>query len=359
MVPLTSRMLIYALLLCFCLVGLTTLTGSLVSRSRHSRTHSKSLCTDHPCVGIPAVLQIVNSHVNHISAIWDLVEGLGHPGLNFHPTAQRLDRATCQSCPVIHHDLKSERFLYRMHQFLWIADNLDQQLTYSLLPSAVHRFGIILKTLLQTQETLTEIELSQARDRAVPGSRLDLRAAETDSILNATVGQIVAKMNTVCETVLEESKRATPLALNASSLGAELALGLDGELVRVHNALNRLPWWDTWTLDHWMGMSRSYRHRAYLRFFEDEQQVLRLLVTEASYIYDNLADLNHYCLWYTTDENIHSVHTYNATKLVTTESLAQDIKAVTNRIRITGALGKDPEVLGWRPRRARSAHRIN
>ncbi|KAJ7147379.1 hypothetical protein C8R46DRAFT_548235 [Mycena filopes] len=234
-----------------------------------------------------------------------------------------------------------------MHEFLWIAKRLDSKLTNTLLPSAVWSFGIILKILLHVQETFTEIELLQARYR-------DVLDVEIDRILNATIGRIVTEMNgTVCEMILDNSEIAIPLAWNTSSLGSELAGGLDGELARVQDALNRLPWWDTWDLYHLTGISRiGVLHRAYLKFFEEEGRILRSLADSSTLIHENLVDINNYCVWYTTDDYVQLMHT-NAAKIgdVTAAAIARDIETLKNRIELAVEVGKTPQVPGWPPQR--------
>ncbi|KAJ7136169.1 hypothetical protein C8R44DRAFT_394265 [Mycena epipterygia] len=65
------------------------------------------LCRDHPCVDLQHGLVAFDNHLRHLTTVWDLIEGLGHPGGNiFTPTTQRIT----SNLPLIYNDPKSREF---------------------------------------------------------------------------------------------------------------------------------------------------------------------------------------------------------------------------------------------------------
>ncbi|KAJ7141873.1 hypothetical protein C8R43DRAFT_954529 [Mycena crocata] len=222
----------------------------------------------------------------------------------------------------------------------------------------VQAFRRALKT---TRELLALVQNAQ---RVAPSSQTDLIGIETDKLFNSTIAEVIGRINTICNATFDR-KSVSHLAVATSALGTEFVLELDGESSRVNEALSLLPWWDTWTFDHWIGKSTTFRHRAYLKFFEEEGPILRSLAETASVINDNIIDLMNYCRWYTSDDTLHLIYddadSDDKIRPVTTQTISRDIQSLINRIEITLVAGKSPEVPGWSPRRGRPPpiHRIH
>ncbi|KAJ6482869.1 hypothetical protein C8R47DRAFT_1132955 [Mycena vitilis] len=316
-------------------------------------------CSDHRCLDTARGLRITDGHVKHMTGIWDFVEGMGHPGgKTFVPVAiGRLNPAT-HEWPPMYHDAASERFLTLARDFLMDGSTMDMELDL-LLTRIV---GILWrsKTLNKTRRILMDIESSQY----IPDGFRQMQI-EKDKIFNSTISELVTETTTICKTALSKSENLSSATLNVSVLGSELALGLDGELVRVKDALLGLPWWDTWTLTHWEGRSRTTRYRAYLRFFEAEERTFRALVDASAAIHQNVVGLREYCVWYMDESTSNLIHEDGqgpgTTHPVTAKSTAQDIESLLNRLEIAWHAGEPNGSPGWPPRAVNPppAHRIS
>ncbi|KAJ7233182.1 hypothetical protein C8J57DRAFT_1382337 [Mycena rebaudengoi] len=277
------------------------LPGSLVTRAPPSPGPQ---CGDHPCLDLPNGLRIVNTHLKHITGVWELFESLGHPGMEtFVPAAQRLSRATSKSYPVTSHDPIATEFLDLMNKFLMQGDKLEMELMNRLISSILPLFNSMM-SLMPIHRTLVTLEPLESSNLTLSASAL----ADIDKTFNSIVSQLVAEIQKVCIAALNESDHVFPQALTVSALGSELALGMDSELSRVKLALGRLPWSDAWTLQHWSGTSTTARYRAYLKLFDTEGETLRALADVASAIHENLGDLRDYCVWYTKNDTVHLIY---------------------------------------------------
>ncbi|KAJ7620578.1 hypothetical protein DFH06DRAFT_1234242 [Mycena polygramma] len=328
-------------------------------------------CSDHHCLDTTDGLRIMDGHVKHMVGIWNLVEGMGHPGgTTFVPVAiGRLNPAT-HEWPPMYHDAASERFLKLARDFLMEGSSMDMELdllltrivgilwrsktvrsdvSLSVIHFHIQPFG---NKLNRTRQILMDIESSQSRDRVSNGFRQ--LQIEKDKIFNSTISELMAEITTTCKTALSKSENLPSAALNVSVLGSEMALGLDGELARVKDALLGLPWWDTWTLTHWEGRSRTTRYRAYLKFFEAEERTFRALADASAAIHQNVVGLRDYCVWYMDESTSNLIHEdgqgHGTTRPVTAKSIAQDIESLLNRLEITWHAGQPNGSPGWPPR---------
>ncbi|KAJ7147364.1 hypothetical protein C8R46DRAFT_1130145 [Mycena filopes] len=316
---------------------------------------SRNLCTDHACLGTSDGLQIIDSYIQHMSAMWDFVDGLGHPGSNtFVPASRRLDPATYSGWPFSFHDPVAKEFLdHFIYDFLLRGDYADSMLD-TCLSRIVTRFDTVSRKLRKISQILMDLEPLQARYKAAPGYSPAYLAIETDNIFNSTVVELTSELNGICTDILNriEECKLVPSVLEVNALGKHVADGLDGELDRVRDVVAHLPWWDTWTFAHWEGKSHTIRYRAYLKFFQEEEQTLRTLAYVASAFHNNLVGLRDYCVWYTNNDTsrlINSDRSREATPNV--QNIARNIERLSTRIKdawnadINGSPGWPPRLV--------------
>ncbi|KAJ7160775.1 hypothetical protein C8R46DRAFT_1105633 [Mycena filopes] len=265
---------------------------------------SRNPCTGHACLGTSDGLQIIDSYIQHISTMWDFVDGLGHPGGNtFVPATRRLNPATYSKWPNAYDDPVSIVFDRLISKFLLQGRQVDLGFDIFIVP-VVSVFETISTRLKKTSQILMDLEPLQAKYKAVPGYDRAYLDIETDKIFNSTIIELASGLGGICTKVLNETEqlKLMPDVLELSALGKQVTDGLDGELDRVRDVIAHLPWWDTWTFAHWEGRSHTIRYRAYLKFFQEEKETLRTLADVASAFHNNLVGLRDYCVWYTGDD---------------------------------------------------------
>ncbi|KAJ7147349.1 hypothetical protein C8R46DRAFT_1359852 [Mycena filopes] len=321
-----------------------------------SNTSRNHLCTDHACLGTSDGLQIIDSYIQHMSAIWDFVDGLGHPGSNtFVPATQRLDPAMYSGWPISPHDPVAKKFLDGLiYDLLLRGRHVDIVIDIFLGPAVSH-FDTISMRLKKINQMLMNLEQLQARYKAVPGYNRPYLDIEMDKIFNSTVVELTAGLGGICTHILNrtEELKLMPDALELTALGNRVTNGLDGELNRARNVLAHLPWWDTWTLAHWQGYSHTIRYRAYLKFFREEEQTLRDLAHTASAFYNNLVGLRDYCIWYNNNDTSRLINTDRSREAApNVQSVVGNIERLSNRIEDAWN-ARVNDAPGWPPRLVR------
>ncbi|KAJ7147370.1 hypothetical protein C8R46DRAFT_1130171, partial [Mycena filopes] len=238
-----------------------------------------------------------------MSAMWDFVDGLGRPAMNtFVPVARRLNPATYSGWPIAYHDPVATIFLDRLiTKFLRVGSYIDSRLG-GFSTDIIQLFSIASKRLKKTSQMLMDLEQLQTKYKAATGSNLAYLDIGTDQVFNSTVVELASRLTVMCTDVLNRTEKLIPDVLELSILGKQVTDGLDGELDRARNVFAHLPWWDTWTLAHWEGRSRTIRYRAYLKFFQEEEHTFRALGSAASAFHGNLVGLSDYCRWYNGDD---------------------------------------------------------
>ncbi|KAJ7160789.1 hypothetical protein C8R46DRAFT_1105663 [Mycena filopes] len=297
---------------------------------------SRNLCTDHACLGTSDGLQIIGSYMQHMSTMWDFVDGFGHPGSKtFFPASRRLDPATYSGWPNAYNDPVAVSFLdHLVWDFLLRGDYADSMLDNSL-GSVVTRFDTLSRKLKKISQVLMDLKPSQAKYKAVPGYDRAYLAIETDNIFNSSVVELASELSGICTDILNriEESKLMPTVLEVNALGEQMTDGLDGELLRVRNVVAHLPWWDTWTFAHWEGRSHTIRYRAYLKFFQEEEETLRTLAYVASAFHNNLVGLRDYCIWYIKDDTSRLINTDRSREATPdVQDIARDIERLSNRI---------------------------
>ncbi|KAJ7160741.1 hypothetical protein C8R46DRAFT_1353506 [Mycena filopes] len=308
---------------------------------------SPCACIDHACLDTSDGIQIIYSYIQHMSAMWDLVDGLGYPGRNtFVPAFRRLNPATYSGWPFSYHDPVAIIFLDRLvAKFLRHGKHTDTMLNMFLV-SAVSLFDAMSTRyrtkLKKTSRILMDLEPLQARYKAIPAYNRAHLDIETDRILNSTVAELTYGLGGICTDILNrtEELKLVPDTLELSALGKQVTDGLDGELARVRNVAAHLPWWDTWTLAHWQGYSRTIRYRAYLKFFREEEQTFRDLANAASAFHNNLVGLRDYCIWYTSDDTSRLINADRSGEAApNVQNIARNIEHLSNRIKEAWSAG--------------------
>ncbi|KAJ7143081.1 hypothetical protein C8R43DRAFT_1015606 [Mycena crocata] len=336
-----ALLIVFGSWICSTILSSMTVSSPRLETLLPGFARSSTSCNDHLCLDPPNGLRIFDAHIRHLTGVWDLIEGLGHPGMEtFTPTRQRLMH---DSYPLgVYRDTASQVFMRRMSNFISDADQLDFILTRELLAKAVHSFRDI-STMTSTRTAF--IGLSGA----------DSDRVDTDRILNTTFAVFVQDISRVCNSTLDNVGKVLPTSTNTSSTGNDLASEWGHELKRIQDALNSLPWWDVWTLAHWAGNSDTARYREYSKFLADEEQTFRLLADAALAIHDNLVDLRDYCLWYSDRETVRLMHEHTRNKKhPPLETVSRHIDQLVNRVEITRMVRVKPDVPGWPPRRVRS-----
>ncbi|KAJ7160777.1 hypothetical protein C8R46DRAFT_354130 [Mycena filopes] len=218
----------------------------------------------------------------------------------------------------------------------------------------VHHFGVIFKRLKKTSQMLIDLEPVQTKYKAAPGSNIAHLDIQTDEIFNSTIVDLASRLDAMCTDVLNQTEKLKLVhhALNASTLGKQVTDGLDGELARVRDVVAHLPWWDTWTFAHWEGRSHTIRYRAYLKFFQEEEQTFRSLADTASAFHNNLVGLRDYCAWYTRDDTSRLINTDRSREAApNVQNIARNIERLSNRIE--DAWNAENGAPGWPPRLVR------
>ncbi|KAJ7147319.1 hypothetical protein C8R46DRAFT_1359833 [Mycena filopes] len=305
----------------------------------------RSNCRDHPCLDTSNGLRTVNSHVGHIVGAWDFIEGLGHPRHNtFVPIARQLGPPRNKEWPPFNRDPLAQSFLDLTKKFLWMGYSLDSTLGL-FLHNTLDLFQAMSPLLNRSRRTLATFE---AKFNDSPNPRHSY--IEIDKTFNSTVTDLTASLKMLCATALEKSESLPPLALNVSILGSELTTQLESELARVREALNLLPWWDTWTVRHWAGKSATLQYRPYLRFFEKNAATLRTLREAALAIHSNVVGFRDYCAWYNADGTIGLINDEPPDGIVTAKSITRTIENLQIRVKDASNAGKKDGLPGWLPR---------
>ncbi|KAJ6482867.1 hypothetical protein C8R47DRAFT_1132953 [Mycena vitilis] len=311
-------------------------------------------CSGHPCLDAPNGLRIVDRHITHLAGIWNFVEGLGHPGMTtFYPVARRLSPAR-YDWPDIYRDPIARNFSNLASDFLRHGSHMDSYLSI-LVMDMVHQFRRMCYTLKRVQHTLIEFQPSQTSHAARPTLSLEYQEIETDKIFNSTLVQLEIGLKSLCMAALDKSEILTPLALNVSIIGSEL--DLESELARVDRNYKDLPWWDSWTIDHWLGTSGTAQLGAYLQFFRREEQTFRALATASSALQDNIVGLREYCIWYTDNTTSLLINEAQSRdeilKPVTPYTIAQDIENLSGKVEDAWSAAQPNGLPGWPPRAVR------
>ncbi|KAJ7168335.1 hypothetical protein C8R43DRAFT_984029 [Mycena crocata] len=312
--------------------------------------YSPSQCNDHPCLTLTTGLDVVHAHLRHLIGIWDLVDGLGHPGMTtFVPTAQR--SWSPDAYPIgVYRDTTSRDLLKSMVVFAHSTDHMDTVLSMKIISPLVRVFNprwAILRSLPQMGQTLTNLEQGGTNDRELK--------MNIDVALNSTIAMLSEQAVAACNVVRDKVVPFLPLAANTTLLGSGLISGIHADSPRVIEALRHLPWWDAWTFSHLAGASDTARFKAYLKFLKQEEQTFRYLAEAASAVHDNLVDLRDYCIWYSDNTTIRMINEDGlvARKSLSVKRVFQDVEYLLTRIKITLSTEHNPEN-GWPARRVRS-----
>ncbi|KAJ7620591.1 hypothetical protein DFH06DRAFT_1306147 [Mycena polygramma] len=254
-------------------------------------------CNNRPCLDLPDGLRILDAHVRHVTGIWDLVEGLGYPGMQtFTPARRRLPFGSYPLGPL--QDDASHAFMNRMKRFTSKGDLMDAALAWDVLSSAVFSFQDIALAMSDTQKVISQMEDAQFQRTSSSTNNNPASMTANDLVLNATLVSLVETIVAECDTTVRNINKVLPKAANASSAGNEVAFGWSAERARVKDALSATPWWEVLTLAHWAGVSDRTLYKQYSKFLEEQEGPFRSLAEAASAINDNLVNAKDYCLWY-------------------------------------------------------------
>ncbi|KAJ6482861.1 hypothetical protein C8R47DRAFT_1217784 [Mycena vitilis] len=258
-------------------------------------------CNNRPCLDLPDGLRILDSHIRHVTGIWDLVEGLGYPGRQtFAPTRKRLPFGSYPLGPL--QDDVSHAFMNRMKRFISKGDKMDVALAWEMSSFAIHSFRDIAIAMSSAHKIIGEVEDPRLRRNSSSMNNNRASVTATDRVLNTTLVFLVGTIVAQCDKTVRNVNKVLSEAANASSAGNELVSGWDTERARVKDALGATPWWEVLTLAHWVGHSDTTLYREYSTFLEEEEIPFRLLAEAVSAIHDNLVQVREYCLWYSSQD---------------------------------------------------------
>ncbi|KAJ7106494.1 hypothetical protein C8R43DRAFT_209829 [Mycena crocata] len=322
-------------------------SGNLLSSLGLDQLQVVSSCGKaRPCLDLSTGLMILDLHIGHLSGIWDRVEAMGQPAPGFVPTCYRL--ADPDYYPErSYDDPTTADLIHRMVAFALKANNLDSMIKFTASDAMVDSLDA--EQLSQLGPVLTRLGKLHSR------SAFNLES-KTDKILNSTADLVVGQILMACERIIWEVTPQLPAVLNTSLAGVEVVSALDLEYVRVTDTLNDIPWWDGWTRKHRAGASPTARYREWLNFLKKEDEAFRFLTETASALNENLVDVRDYCTWYSAKYSTPLMleDLGGRTNNVSVKSILQDVDGLLNRIKLTRAAGRIPDVPGYPARRVQS-----
>ncbi|KAJ7147238.1 hypothetical protein C8R46DRAFT_1231835 [Mycena filopes] len=156
--------------------------------------------------------------------------------------------------------------------------------------------------LLQTLDSLSKLSNPQ---RTQPASKRQAPHVALDRKLNRTITSLASKAKAHHHQILGAVETILPLAESTVQVGSRLLTGIESEMQRAGEFLQRTPKTDSRTLSDLLGTSssRSAQFTAYSNFLQSEAKGMRRLLESVSIIRDNLKELQRYCVWSKVSNN--------------------------------------------------------
>ncbi|KAJ7662921.1 hypothetical protein B0H17DRAFT_1093233 [Mycena rosella] len=300
-------------------------------------------------------LEIVQTQIEHITGIWDLVEAMGYPGANiFIPVEERILLHRTKPLPVPIDDPTSKRLFRLTMEFLGKGSTLDEDLNSALLVPCLEEMqpgpgGRFRNELLRVSDQLSNLVGSPPTQS--PGKRTAPNVY-LDHALNKTIGNLVHSATVHHGHIRHSVNHVMPLAESTIGVGSRLLAGIDSEISRTRDILRYMKT-DSRTLSDLLGRSptRGEQFTAYLRFLEEERDIFRGLFESALIIQHNLKELYTYCIWYTDDLTTQNQHPPPRETPVTLKDVTRSIRNLLNRVEIVQMAGVGSNVSGTKARR--------
>ncbi|KAJ7145745.1 hypothetical protein C8R44DRAFT_845149, partial [Mycena epipterygia] len=277
----------------------------------------RALCLGHPCIDMLLGLEIVQTHIEHITGIWDLVENFTFPSEAFAGASRRpRQQTTIQAvyCSAL--------------EFLRKGSTLDEDLTSALLVLCLGEMssgGIFRNEVLDTVSKLSSPQPAQeAAKRHAPH-------VELDRALNKTIEELVRRTTLHHRRISRSVEHILLLADSTVKVGSQLLAGFESEILRTSQVLHHMKTEPRTQ----RSASRTAQFNAYLKFLEDEEHTIRALFESAAIILDNLTELGPYCAWYTDNLIIQSLNSPQCSrKHGSIKDVARSINNLLNKAEI-------------------------
>lgn len=121
---------------------------------------------------------------------------------------------------------------------------------------------------------------------------------EVDGFVSDVVKNLTNQIYLQLDDALPLFRQASQEAEIARDMSVSLLYNLDKELVSVPETLRSLPWWDRYTLNHYLRRSTTAYFTKYLTFLRDNESKIRFFAESIHIVADNLLTLIEYVSWY-------------------------------------------------------------
>lgn len=118
----------------------------------------------------------------------------------------------------------------------------------------------------------------------------------SDVVKNLT-NQIYLQLDAL-DDALPLFRQASQEAEIARNMSVSLLSNLEKELASVPETLRSLPWWDRYTLNHYLRRSKTAYFTKYLTFLRNNESKIRFFAESIHVVADNLLTLIEYVSWY-------------------------------------------------------------